>query len=284
MTDDLESGAAPVVPAKDAAAKSGQNKTAGAAPLSLTDALKLGGVAYAIGFGVIMVHTARLNGPVVEAFQFQNIIAGLPVWAPLWVVIWLWPRLIRPMEEEDATRPGGIRFAVSNFAMVIAGIGVAVSVALVYAELRWMFGLRFSTRGNVLLISVILFAAVISMLLSAYQHEKAAKLRALFKLMAMCSGVAVLVLAYAIFGYPSLPQSVGGGHPVQVKLYLKDHGLSPLLGGEATPGEKAFASDPVYLYYRTGSYLLISKLENQPVIQVPTDQVLAVVWLESRAQ
>jgi len=76
MTDDLESGAAPVVPAKDAAAKSGQNKTAGAGPLSLTDALKLGGVAYAIGFGVIMVHTARLGVPLWRRSSFRILLPG----------------------------------------------------------------------------------------------------------------------------------------------------------------------------------------------------------------
>jgi hypothetical protein len=77
---------------------------------------------------------------------------------------------------------------------------------------------------------------------------------------------------------------MGGGHLAQVRLYYKEHGLSSLLGGGNGTGEQAAASDPVYLYYRTASYLLVSKVQGQPLIQVPMEQVVAVVWIESRSQ
>jgi hypothetical protein len=59
-------------------AGSEKNKSLSASLLlsRISELLKVGGVAYVVGFAFIMVHTMRLNDPVVEAFQFQNIIAS----------------------------------------------------------------------------------------------------------------------------------------------------------------------------------------------------------------
>ena len=59
-----------------------------------------------------------------------------------------------------------------------------------------------------------------------------------------------------------------------------------MLGASTGSDSKLAASPPVYLYYRTGGYLLVSTSENseRPLIEVPAGQVRAIVWLESRSK
>jgi hypothetical protein len=247
----------------------------------VVELIKLAGAAYAIGFVVIMIHTARLHGPVVEAMQFQNIVAGLPVWVPLCVGIWLWPKLSRRFVGGENYKVG---FNMPRISILV--ISLILGVALIYGVIRWLVGNILSISENVVLISAILFAAVLSMAVQVYrqEHYKTGTDAALLFLMCVYSGIVFLVLGYAILGYPRLPQTIGGGRPVQVKLYFKDGGLSSLVGGTPALDGQAAVSDPVYLYYRTSSYLLVSKTENQPLIQIPADQIRAVVWLDSRSE
>jgi hypothetical protein len=283
MSNDLRSVPALTSLVDGESAGSEKNKSLSASLLlpRISELLKVGGVAYVVGFGVIMVHTMRLNGPVVEAFQFQNIIAGLPVWVPLCIAIWLWPRLSGAIVPEDAGKP-----AISRTAKIILVVSVLLGSAIVYYELRAIVGRPFSVSENIVLISGIVFATFVSMLATSYRegHRNAGTARAVFWMLCVYSGIVFLVFEYAIFIYPKVPQGMGGGHPVQVRLYLKERGLSSVLGGEAAPGEQAAESGPVYLYYRTSAYLLVSKAPSQPLIQVPAEQVLAVVWLESRSR
>jgi hypothetical protein len=257
----------------------------------IKELIELASAAYAIGFIVIMVHTARLNGPVVEAFQFQNIIAGLPVWIPLGVGIWLWPRLRRPTAKGET-----ITIKMSEPAFIILVVSVIVGAALVYFELSVIFGGNLSISESLVLISGSVFATVLSIFFQGYRQEsfRTGRFQAIVKLVCVYSGAVFLVVGYAIFGYPRMPQSIGGGHPVPVKIVLKDRALIPLLSQPSGAGSAAAApsgsdeqgvtSDQVYLFYRTGSYLLVSRGNNQPLVQIPTDQVHAVLWVDSRAK
>jgi hypothetical protein len=249
--------------------------SASVALLPLIDrALKLGGFLYVLGFAVIMVHTSSLHIPVVEALQVQNILAGWPIGLAMWLVFKLWPWVRRAVKPAAVNRTGVI---------IVAG-GLVASVLIVRAELL-VFARGLSIYSNILLFSGIFFAANLSFLYSAY-NQKSERMKSLFEATCVYSLVLFLVLGYAILGYPNMPQAIGGGRPEQIRLYFHTAELSPLLGGSAGSGQETMASDPVYLYYRTSSYLLISKDKNsdQPLIQVPMDQVRAVVWLQSHSK
>jgi hypothetical protein len=276
-SEDTTTAAIPLVPAE-----AGTSKDPPSLASRIEELLKLLGAAYAIGFAVIMLHTARLNGPVVEALQFQNLVAGLPVWVPLLLGFWLWPRLAGSIFGERE-----FRVELSNLAILLMVLTFIFGTAVIYVEIRWLVGRRLSLSENIVVVCAIVFAGVASMFVEAYRikHSREARFTAIFKVLTVYSGIVALVVGYAILGYPKLPQSLGGGHPVRVKLYYKDHDLSGLLGaGTAAPGGDASISDPILLYYRTSTYLLVSKAKDQPLIQVPMDQVRSVVWLDSRSQ
>jgi hypothetical protein len=254
----------------------------------IADWVKLAGLAYAIGFTVILVHTARLNSPVVDAFQFQNILAGLPVWLLLCIGLWLWPRLAGSVTKEVMAG-----FKNPRRAIAFAALGFCLSVAATWGEILLFLrssgpaGIRATMGLNLIFICAIftiLFASIAGQALWSWrgvQTESRRSFTALFVLLTVYSGFVTLVLSYAIYLYPLVPQSVGGGHPVQVRLYYKDSSLSPLLGGTHIAGEESQASDVVSLYYRTSSYLLIRSSKDQVLLQIPMEQIHTIVWLES---
>jgi Na+/serine symporter len=255
----------------------------------LTEWVKLAGLAYAIGFTVILVHTARLNGPVVDAFQFQNILAGLPVWLVLALCLSLWPRFREHVAIELGSGDKDRNLAdIAVAVILILGIVIADRVLFWVIRQSSVTPVYISAAAHVLIVSGITTVAFGSIAVPALwktRNGKSPSLRSfglVLTLFGTYSASLTLVLAYALYPYPLVPQSLGGGHPTQVRIYYKDHGLTPLLGGTATTGEQDQPSDPVALYYRTSSYLLVRSPKSPSLLQVPMDQVHTIVWLESR--
>ena len=247
---------------------------------AVSELIKLAGSAYAIGFVVIMTHTARLHAPVVEALEFQNFVAGLPVWLPMGLGIWLWPRLIRRLHAHHE----GLE--LSNLAFLFLFIGVVFGTGAAYAAIRFIAGRSFSTSENIVLISAGVFACILSILVQILRSRRlrSSPSAMLLITISVYSGIITLILAYAILGYPRMPQSIGGGAPVRVKLYSKEGGMREALGESPAPPNQNPPSDPVLLYYRTSSYLLILPKEGGTLIQISMDQIRAVDWLDSRSK
>jgi hypothetical protein len=262
-----------------------ENKAEPASPASTSPLTSLlgkvvsaAGAAYAFGFVVIMVHTARMNAPVVEALQFQNIVAGLPIWVLIWLGLWLWPRLMVRINAPVAEK------GLSTWKMLLI-FGVC-AVALIFV-LRWEASPFLSITGNnnlsgaFVVMSGALFSLALYMWVELHRKKREERMVALFQLVSYWLGMVFFVLVYAIFIYPLWPQSLGGGHPVQVRLLVKDADVGSLLTGQKG-ANGSLDSGPVALYYRNGSYLLIGTPAQQHLIQVPVDQVRSVVWLESQ--
>jgi hypothetical protein len=260
-------------------------------PRFVLDALKLGGIFYVVGFLVIMVHTNSLRVPVVEAFHFQNILAGAPIGGAICVFYllyqlraWLKGPIVSGGEE-------ALKETVAWSLIIILTELLLIPVMLLELRFTWLMEVRtyigrnFSNYENVILMAGILVSFNICLLVAAYV-QKFERGQAVSKVLLAFSLGVLLVIGYTILGYPKLPQSLGGGRPVKVRLYFKSDELSPLLGGSTACEKQAIATGPVYLYYRTSGYLLVSKDLNSdcPLIQVPTDQVRAVEWLESHSK
>ena len=241
--------------------------------------LALAGLAYGVGFTVILTHTATLNAPIIELFQSETIIAGIPIWLLICVGVWLWPEFIR--------RIFGGRDRLSD--SVKKGlITTAISVGFLIPGAVWI-GSKTSARnlpiGVILFgLSGLAFALTISFVVQARSMQwKDPGVRPLLNLTCFWFGFVFFVIGYALLLYPQIPQSLGGGHPERVQLLLKDREVANLLSQD-NAADSAGKSGPVFLYYRTSTYLLVARAENQPLVQVPVDQVRGIVWLESRSR
>lgn len=198
-------------------------------------ALKLGGFLYVLRFVVIMVHTSSLHVPVVEALQFQNILAGWPIGLAIWLAYRLWPWARRAVRPE----------AVSTTGLLILVGGFLLSAIIVRLELL-VFVSGLSIYANILLFSAIFFLVNVSFLYFAYDQRRE-RMKPLFRASCAYSLVAFLVLAYAILAYPRMSQSIGGGRPQQVGLYLDSAELAGVLGASTGSDSKLAASPRVSL-------------------------------------
>jgi hypothetical protein len=242
--------------------------------------LALAGLAYGVGFTVILTHTATLNAPVIELFQPQTIIAGIPIWLLICVGVWLWPEFVRRIMGDRNTLSDSVKKGLITTAM---SVGFLIPCAV------WI-GSKTSARnlpvGVILFaLSGLAFALTISFVVQSRTHRwDDPGVRPLLNLVCFWFGFVFFVIGYALLLYPRIPQSLGGGHPVSVQLLIKDDKVANLLAPESSPPDPARKPGQVLLYYRTSSYLLVARAENQPLIQVPVDQVLSIVWLESQSR
>ena len=249
---------------------------------AVAELVKLAGSAYAIGFIVIMTHTARLHAPVVEALEFQNFVAGLPVWLPLCAGIWLLPRFGRRFRSPD--HAGNTTLNITGLSILLGAILIGTVIA--YAEIRWLVGRSFTLSENLVIISAVLFAMIVSIVVQILREKRtrSGPLAVLMGGICVYAGISLFAVAYAVYGYPNLPQTIGGGSPVQVRILFKESGMREVLEEAPVPANQNPPSDPVLLYYRTSSYLLVSAKEGRPLVQIPIEQIRAVVWVNSRAE
>jgi len=257
---------------------------------AVTELIKLAGSAYAVGFIVIMAHTASLHAPVVEALEFQNFVAGLPVWLPLCAGIWLWPKLARRFHAAQSEHK--IELDWRKLGVWVAFFGIMTFV--VYREIGWIAGRTFSVRESLVVVSAVVFAFFVSILVQLlYSRQfRFGPIATFFETTCVYTGIFCLIVAYALVGYPKLPQSLGGGQSVRVKLYFKNSEMREVLCGPmrearcepSAPAGQNPPSDPVLLYYRTSSYLLVSPKEGLTLVQIPIDEIRAVDWIDSRSK
>lgn len=246
----------------------------------LDQGIKLVGLAYGIGFVVIMTHTARLNAPVVEALQFQNIVAGLPVWVLVLILLWLWRDYSEKLRYRQESQVRSIRTAV-----LIVVTSLAVLLFVVFRTIKALSGTNLSGSLTVLITSGVMFLFTLVMMIQAIREDnfQDPRVRPFFEVLCIWSGAVFLTVSYALFLYPIIPQSWGGGHPTQVQLTLKDPEVAALLNKPQIEPAPPEHNANVDLYYRSSSYLLVSNYENH-LVHVPMDEVRGIVWMESTSR
>ncbi len=240
--------------------------------------IALAGLAYGVGFIVILTHTATLNAPVIELFQAQTIIAGIPIWLLICVGVWLWPEFTRSILAGRSALSDSVKKSL---------ITTAISVGFLIPCALWI-GAKTPLRNlpvGVILFSLsgLAFVLTISFVVQARSiHWKDSGVRPLFYLVCFWFGFVFFVIGYALLLYPQIPQSLGGGRPVCARLLLKDPEVANLLASGGGPPCSASGPGTVLLYYRTSSYLLVGRSQNEPLIHVPADQIRSIIWQESQ--
>jgi hypothetical protein len=222
-------------------------------------------VAYAAGFVTIVIHTARLNIPVLELLEPIYVWVG----APLALVAFFFHSIVqwlRRKGREVATaysEAGSLRKHLlgGEFALPIP-IG-PFGIVQTEIPLRGRFG---KIVGTAIWAVVIYSATMRALRLATY----------------VVLGVGA-ILAYVWFLYPKVPYSLGGGSPAVVRLALDSEKIPPqlplLFREEGTaPGvsNPTRLTEPLQLLYATESTLFVRAAGE--IVSVERNDVTAIVW------
>lgn len=239
--------------------------------------LKIGGLFYAAGFLVILLHTARFNVPVIEALHFQNILAGWPVGAIATLAY-----LSRSVIAWPLPPPGNSRHKTNwKLGLLIVGLQLVGLLAIWFVIRPFMQGQSLYLR-IVITISALALGNCVS-LFQARTNRFSTGI-SVFRSIVIVLAFFLLAAVYTIWLYPRIPQSFGGGRPAQVRLFFKAPERS-LLDASGPSDDHDTAPETVYLYYRTSDFMLVSKEQSseKPLVQIPLDQIHALVWLQSHS-
>lgn len=240
--------------------------------------LALAGLAYGVGFTVILTHTATLKAPVIEPFQAQTVVAGLPVWLLICVGVWTWPAFMRRIMRDRKTLSKSV---------VQGLITTAISLTVLILGAIW-FGAKTGARDwpfSVVLFSLCGLGFALTIFFAVWSHKSTwidPGVPSLFSLICFWTGFVFVVVSYALLIYPIIPHNYGGGHPTHIRIIFKEPQTPSLLPAETGVPKSGHAPDEFLLFYRTSSYLLVSREENQPLDQIFSDQVRAIEWQDSQ--
>ena len=257
-------------------------------------------IAYAAGFLTILVHTARLGIPVLEVLKPINIWVGAPFALALFYARWLWSLIQRRREElnrdlaslkEELRRPEkmqDIEWLRRVLRLVAHHSPLVLNVAgRKQRELLTRLADRLSERipaseyitGKAKSRMTVILRGAFAMLL-LYRF-------AMFLI--HLAFIPLVLYLYAWFIYPEVPQRLGGGRAVAVRLVLNSEKipldvdelrtLFPVAGargGEAAT--KARTTLPVDLLYSTKESYYV-RCGAQPVVSIRAEAVQGIIWI-----
>lgn len=234
--------------------------------------LKWGAVSYACGFLIVMIHTARLGIPALQLIEPINVWIGLPIAIVLFFfekLIGQWNRAMENLDRELteaaalADKIGKERDPDKVFDWIVNAVVLAFATTFVFPSMD-LFGFLMKK------IYELFRPKFIAALDKASPDEKrAVAQRWLGRVLSAAAFVAgvqrfvyvfvelvVILLAcflYVIVLYPRIPQTYGGGRPMEVQL---------IVDAESIPRESSYFRDVLPSENKS-----TSQTENKPIAQ-----------------
>ena len=263
--------------------------------------LKWGAVAYAWGFVTIMFHTSRLGIPALQVIEPINIWVGLPLAIVTYfadtMALYFWKNLSEfraeivgaRLEWKDIHSFQSSAESVINSSANLLASQMRVFLPYLGSRVRSWVVERYKQYGQKLIGLVGLkrlplqdwFAHILFLLRSAF---------ALFTLVGAIYLLFIIVFAmwfYIWIFYPFVPQTLGGGRPMNVQLMLEAEKIAGgivllLTDGSKTKGGKTFTTAPLMLYYETDDTYYVRK-DKGPFLSLRHDAVAGVIYSETWA-
>lgn len=253
--------------------------------VSLEGLIRWGSVAYACGFLVVFLHTARLGLPVLELIEPVYIWIGLP-FAILGLfsrrlVSWLKARsrehrdtLLGSFQKVDqAYDEAGERELLHNF------------VKQVSQHMPWVFPTRLIDKALGRSIEGMIRSAgsdagrrekllrALAVQLQAFRA--AAAIQGFFNLAAFVFLTAAAIFLYVKDIYPRIPQSYGGGAPLRVKLLLESSKVPTML--RLDRAGVVLSREVDLLYFSSDTYWVRSPMSPEGCVLDQTSDAPSIV-------
>jgi hypothetical protein len=260
--------------------------------------LAWGSVSYVFGFITITAHTARLGLPIVELIEPIYIWVGLPLAG----VMFFWRQIWRYFVNESKSLTNELRSAIEPFTEKpasdndLADESFNAIMRLPYASLvlrgsvkRYLQ--RFFTENAERLKKRAPDTYARQVYLSRIFSRMYAALAGISRILSLSVNAIAMALAVFIYiwiVYPSIPLSIGGGKPADVRLVVKTNAIPPFalaLNSAVFDGTKEAATtvlDAKILYLSKD--FVFAELPSKLRISFKSDVVQAIVWHADRSE
>lgn len=273
--------------------------------------LKWGAVAYGLGFVTVMLHTRKIGIPVIQLVEPVNIWIGLPLAVVLFFMDKLIARLKRIPDElikelRVAKKEGeAIKASSSPQQLLDAMLATLGKAYGLFRRLHIWFPKRILEATRQRLKTVLDPAKTPQEQRDTLRNQIGFFVRWLTVIIAVRNAFNIVLYTVLIFAacafyvwviYPVLPQTVGGGKPMTVRLIVNTEkvptdaaGLRDIFpAGISTPqqgtrGDKGAETVPVTLHYQTEHTYYVSKSDN-PIIALDHAAVDAIIFGSAAGQ
>lgn len=250
-------------------------------------------VSYAVGFGIVTLHTWRLGLPVIELLHPVYVWVGLPV-----SVVLLFSRRITTMCLRAGDRAAmEIRhgWAQARYPVTRDEFAVIEDLKAAARALPLFLG------GAALIPAIVRLFGLTEVLTAARAKDRetfdrsARRLHRIAGITRVIGAVesiagivialiylALILLTYIVALYPRIPQSLGGGKPVTAQMVVEQTAIPPSLVSNhqvhgSAADEKATTLLPVKLLYLTSSAYYVETISGAR-LSIKSDTVKSVVW------
>ncbi len=250
-------------------------------------------VSYALGFGIVTLHTWRLGLPVIELLHPVYVWVGLPVSVVLFFSHRIttmclhagdraaaeirqgWAQAKYPVIRDEFAMIEDLQSAVRALPPFLGGAALIPAIVRLFGLAEVLTAERAKDRDT--------FDR------SARRFRRMAGIVRVIGAAENIAGIVlaliylVLILAaYIVALYPRIPQSLGGGEPVTAQMVVEQTAIPPsLVSTHQVPGstvdEKATTLLPVKLLYLTSSAYYVETISGAR-LSIKSDAVKSVVW------
>jgi protein-S-isoprenylcysteine O-methyltransferase Ste14 len=250
-------------------------------------------ISYAFGFFTVLVHTAKLDLPVIDMIEPIYVWVGLPIAA----VTFFWRQIFGLVRIEFSEIKSDIEANITRRSVDLTPPEVqAVSLILAMIKATPTVGTLFAKLAQPFVERVISKEAQDLKSKSPDQYDRYKRnihrMRFVSSVFALLGRVyrlayygATIGLAFFLYVwavYPAVPLSLGGGKPAEAQLVIEREAVPPALLAQNDPQEHTGSGEsPVILdakvLYLTKEYLYIES--PGPIrASIQADKVLAVIW------
>lgn len=186
-------------------------------------------ISYAAGFFIILLHTWRLGLPVLDLVQAVYVWIGVPLTLFLYFANKPWRYFRGRLETASARLRDSLRRGPLQEQINAGTIGDVIAIVGPFVVSSFLaFSLLESINWTKLFSEARYGRAVVRF--SRWVFRVWAVISALLTLLSLIVAAAIVVgilMAYVWIVYPRLPQSLGGGAPVRVRIVLDVAKISP---------------------------------------------------------
>jgi len=267
-------------------------------------------IAYTAGFLTVMAHTSRLGIPVIELIKPVYIWIGFPLAVVIFSTRWVF-RIVKSRYENFTTEmlsitekiraslkkqeiesenndENDVKILLEELLKVMLEIvPMGLILSGIYDEIGIIEKVVSKTLKKIIAKPKFRFYLEKWLLASSYSVKAFQSVNRFISFTAIISLIPIGCYFYIFSLYPTIPQSIGGGRPADVILFVNSEKIPPdlenvrkLFPSNTNWTDKTIASKELELYYTTNTYYFVRESEDT-IISLNKNSIEGIMWQDS---